>query len=195
MSFSNSPLATRLLAGLSGLEIGGAAHNSFNLNTLNLDINNNPVEDTAYRQEQIRNCGKVMKVDILGQADRLPFRDNSFDFIISSHMIEHAYDPISTIFEWGRVARKYLYFIVPHKERTFDRDRDVTPLATLIARYNNRPNILPEEEGVVAPGGHFSVWTTKEFVEMIKYINLKVIATQDVDDKVGNGFAVVVKLP
>lgn len=35
--FRESPLAHRLLDGLTGLEIGGAAHNAFGLDVLNVD--------------------------------------------------------------------------------------------------------------------------------------------------------------
>ena len=37
MKFKDSQLAHKYLDGLKGLEIGGSAHNPFNLDTLNVD--------------------------------------------------------------------------------------------------------------------------------------------------------------
>lgn len=37
MKFQESALAHKLLDGLNGIEIGGSAHNSFGLNTRNVD--------------------------------------------------------------------------------------------------------------------------------------------------------------
>jgi NAD-dependent dihydropyrimidine dehydrogenase PreA subunit len=39
---------------------------------------------------------------------------------------------------------------------------------------------------------HWSVWTCESFVEMCEAAGLRVIDHQDPDDKVGNGFTVVI---
>lgn len=48
---------------------------------------------------------------------RLPFEDNSQDYVYSSHCLEHITDYFSTIREWHRVTRVggYIVIIVPHK--------------------------------------------------------------------------------
>lgn len=46
--------------------------------------------------------GHVAKVDIVAPGDHLPFSNNSQDFVVSSHVLEHFYDPIKTIKEWLR---------------------------------------------------------------------------------------------
>ena len=119
--------------------------------------------------------------------DQLPLEDNSVDFVVSSHVIEHFPDPIKALREWYRVVKPggYLYIIAPHKERTFDKDRDRTTLAELIERH--RTGIGPDPDAA-----HCSVWITEDFVELIRYLGWPVMAVQDVDDKVGNGFAVVI---
>lgn len=42
---------------------------------------------------------------VLGLAERLPFKDESFDFIIASHVLEHTVDPVSFLKEMMRVGK------------------------------------------------------------------------------------------
>lgn len=42
---------------------------------------------------------------VLGAVERLPFRDNAFDFVIASHVLEHSTDPGAFLSELQRVAR------------------------------------------------------------------------------------------
>lgn len=41
---------------------------------------------------------------VLGFAERLPFRDNAFDFVIAAHVLEHSRDPERFLAELQRVA-------------------------------------------------------------------------------------------
>jgi SAM-dependent methyltransferase len=56
-----------------------------------------------------------------------------YDFVLSSHMLEHTANPIRALFEWNRVVREggMLFIIVPRPQGTFDHHRPVTPLAHL----------------------------------------------------------------
>uniref|UniRef100_A0A915EMU7 Methyltransferase type 11 domain-containing protein n=1 Tax=Ditylenchus dipsaci TaxID=166011 RepID=A0A915EMU7_9BILA len=82
--------------------------------------------------------GTFKKVDIIASGDKLPFPNCSQDYVLSSHVIEHFYDPIKTIKEWLRVVKPggYVFIVVPHKERTFDVARNRTTLAELIERHD-----------------------------------------------------------
>lgn len=184
-----SALAHTLLDGLRGLEIGGSAHNAFGLNTLNVDYTDDYA--TAFKQEELNTLGYYAKVDIVAPGDDLPFKNNVWDFVISSHVIEHFYDPVKTIEEWLRVVKPggYVYIIAPHKERTFDRDRPRTTLAEIIDRHDHPNPPVPDHHG------HYSVWITQDFLDICHYYDWPVIAVQDVDDKVGNGFTVVIQKP
>lgn len=42
---------------------------------------------------------------VLGIAERLPFKDKSFDFIIASHILEHSDDPVAFLSELMRVGK------------------------------------------------------------------------------------------
>jgi SAM-dependent methyltransferase len=183
-----SKLAHKYLDGLTGLEIGGSAHNPFGLQTRNVDFTADT--NTVFKQEEKKRCQTPLKVDIVAPGDELPVPDESQDFVISSHVIEHFFDPIKTLKEWHRVVKPggYIFLIVPHKERTFDIDRPRTPLAEIIARHTGE---IPKP--TVDDHGHHSVWITGDFLELCRYLKLNVIEYQDKDDKTGNGFAVVIK--
>ena len=185
--FKQSALAHYYLDGLAGIEIGGAAHNPFGLNTINVDRYGDM--NTIYKVAEQQNCGQKMKVDVVSYGDDLPFDDKSYDFVINSHVIEHFFDPIKAIREWERVARKYIFIIAPHKMRTFDSPRPITLLQELIDRHEG---VLTNDTDCTDT--HFSVWDTNAFLELCKYMNLNVVQFQDKDDKVGNGFTVVIKL-
>jgi ubiquinone/menaquinone biosynthesis C-methylase UbiE len=129
-----------------------------------------------------------MPVDIIAGGDELPLPDESEGFVISSHVLEHFPDPIKALKEWYRVIRKggYIFAIVPHRDRTFDKSRPRTTLAELIERHAT--GLIP-----CAQQGHYSVWITEDLVELIHYLGWTIVEVNDVDDKVGNGFTIVIR--
>jgi SAM-dependent methyltransferase len=188
MVFRESALAHSYLDGLQGLEIGGSAHNPFGLNTENVDYCSDI--DTVFKKEEMKLVDKPLCVDIVASGDALPMPDSSQDFVISSHVIEHFFDPIKALEEWLRVVVPggYVFIIAPHKERTGDKDRPRTTLSELIDRHTGK--IAKPLEDTHA---HYSVWITEDFLELCQYLKLNVVAFQDIDDKVGNGFTIVIK--
>lgn len=192
--FPESKLAHDLLDGLHGLEIGGALHNAFGLDTLNVDRVSHTHQDfKPYADEQMRLGGEVMPVDIVSPGDKIPVKDQSFDFVISSHVIEHFYDPISAIKEWMRIATRYIFIIAPQRDALeSDRDKPLTPLEEHIERFRGDVKISSDE--------HHSRWTCESFCDMVDWIcrqewgeGWAICATEDPDRKVGNGFTVVIK--
>lgn len=187
--FKESQLAHQFLDGLRGIEIGASIHNPFGLKTLNVDYTDDI--NTAFKQDEIRQFGECQKVDMVSAGDALPFLDNTWDFVISSHVIEHFYDPVKAVKEWLRVVKPggFVYIIAPHKERTFDKDRPRTTLEEIVHNHDFPNPPVPDHHG------HYSVWITQDFVDMCNYYQWPVVATQDVDDKVGNGFTIVIQKP
>jgi ubiquinone/menaquinone biosynthesis C-methylase UbiE len=186
MKFKESKLAHKYLDGLSGIEIGGSANNSFNLqNCLNVDVTGDM--DSVFKKAEERLCGEKMTVDIVASGDNLPLQDESVDYVISSHVIEHFFDPIKAINEWLRVTKKggYIFIIAPHKDRTFDKDREITKLEEIISRHG--------KETVSSSGKHWNVWDTEAFGQLCQYMNLNVVEYLDRDDKAGNGFCYVIQ--
>ena len=175
----DSRFAHERLNGLRGVEIGAASSQSYNLDTINVDR----ADTQVYRRAQERAVGWAAPVDVVAEGDRLPFEDDAFDFLLASHVVEHMPDPIRALREWARVASRYLFLVVPHRDRTFDRDRPLTPLAELVERH---------EQGFESTEDrHWSVWTCETFLELCRHVGLPVLEYQDPDDMGRNGFAVL----
>ena len=177
-----SKFVTSYLEGMKGVEIGAASHNRFYLDSVNVD--RYAGDETIYKRQERRLARSTATVDVVAPGDDLPFEDNSYDFVFSSHVIEHFPDPLKALYEWVRVARRYVVVIAPHHDRTFDADRPLTTLDELAERH--RTGFTSEEDR------HWTVWTCESFLEMCEAAGLRVIDSQDPDDKVGNGFTVVI---
>jgi SAM-dependent methyltransferase len=177
-----SKFVTSYLDGLKGVEIGAASHNCFYLDAINVDRYAD--DGTEYKRLERRLARRMARVDVVASGDDLPFEADSQDFVFSSHVIEHFPDPIKALSEWVRVARRYVVVVVPHRDRTFDADRPLTPVDEFVRR--RQENFTSEDDL------HWSVWTCESFLAMCGAIRLRVLDHQDPDDKVGNGFTVVI---
>jgi SAM-dependent methyltransferase len=62
----------------------------------------------------------------------------SYDFVLSSHALEHMANPILALSEWIRLLKDQgtLVVLLPHKDGTFDHRRPVTTMQHLIADFN-----------------------------------------------------------
>lgn len=177
-----SEFVSGYLAGMKGIEIGASSHNRFYLDALNVD--RFAGNDTVYKREERRLVLHTVKVDVVAPGDDLPFENDSYDFVFSSHVIEHFPDPIKALYEWVRVARRYVVVIAPHRSRTFDVENPLTTVAELLERH--RHGFTSDVDR------HWSVWTCESFIAMCEATGLRVTDRQDPDDKVGNGFTVVI---
>ena len=63
----------------------------------------------------------------------------TYDFVCSSHMLEHAANPLQALHEWFRILKDAgtLILVLPHKDATFDHRRPVTVLDHLVADHAN----------------------------------------------------------
>lgn len=213
MKFKESQLAHQYLDGLKGLEIGGSAHNSFGLDTKNVDYTDDM--STVFKRAEVKMCGEAMPVDIIAEGDKLPVADESQDFVISSHTIEHIFDLIGALKEWHRVIKKggYIFTIAPITRFVPFEKRPTTTLQELIDRHEGRikkEEVLGHqsekslEDGVIGEEiirgiledvlhGHWTVLDTNLFREVCEYLNYNLVVIQEVDDKVGNGFTTIIK--
>ncbi len=113
----------------------------------------------------------LVEVDIIDDGETLKtIEDNSQDFAIANHLIEHCQDPISTLQTYVRVVKPdgIIYLAVPDKRYTFDVDRPVTPLEHLIRDYKEGP-----EESKLA---HF-----EEYVRMVDRVPAKTLSDRLTD--------------
>ncbi len=92
----------------------------------------------------------VLDKYVNGTAESIPFTENSFDFIFSSHVLEHCCDVIKVLKEFIRVLKPggLVILILPHMDRMFDKGRIPSTLEKHINDYSIgiTPNdyILPQ---------------------------------------------------
>lgn len=132
--------------------------------------------------------------------------DDTYDFLISSHTLEHIANPIKALHEWKRVIKDggMLLLLLPHKERTFDHWRPVTDLGHLIKDYEMGVNeddmthlseilelhdlsMTPEvgtwEEVIERSNKNFEnrclhhhVFTTESAIRVVDYVGFKILS-------------------
>jgi len=143
---------------------------------------------------------KLVAVDVVDDGQRLcTFADSSEDFVIESHMLEHAEDPISTIENAMRVLKPggVLLLSIPDKRYTFDKDRPVTSLEHLqddradggaASRESHFREWIRLKEGLEGFDAearledmlatdqsiHFHVWTYQEMLELVLFMRSKI---------------------
>ena len=76
---------------------------------------------------------------ILDGGSLMEIADNSYDFVLSCHSLEHMANPIKALAEWKRIIKdnSYVLLILPHKDNTFDRNRPITHMDHLINDLEN----------------------------------------------------------
>lgn len=60
-----------------------------------------------------------------------------YDFVLSSHMLEHTANPLGALSEWRRLLKEggALILVVPHRDGTFDYRRPVTTMQHLVEDF------------------------------------------------------------
>jgi SAM-dependent methyltransferase len=63
--------------------------------------------------------------------------NSTYDFVLSSHNLEHFANPIKALFEWKRITRPggALVLVVPDYRRTFDHRRAPTTVEHMMEDY------------------------------------------------------------
>jgi SAM-dependent methyltransferase len=200
--FGEHGLAHRFLDGLKGLEIGASAHNPFGLQTRNVA----PHDDYDFYAESSR----VMEVepaavDLFALADEIPVPDRNEDFVLSSHVVEHLPDPIKAFLEWDRIVRDggYVFMIVPLKGALpDDAPRALTSLDHIVEDYRLRSTVDTHPLDGVPGGrmGHYHTFTPDSLHAVVAWMRREghcrwdLVARENVDTKVGNGFTLVYKV-
>lgn len=211
------PLLDKYCTG-NGLEIGAGKH---------------PYGEksrTIFLDKFTDNKDGTPRPDIVSDATDIPREDASFDYVISSHVLEHMQDAIGALKEWVRVIKPngVLFLVLPHGDRTFDRHREKTSLDHHIDDHKNlipsQPDYSHNEEikigwsknenaiadsvnyekdwgvstwdfefrlrnGVI----HFHVWTQNEIVQLLQYLELKILWVAEEAPERTDSFVVVAR--
>ena len=147
---------------------------------------------------------------ILEATDLSAIAAERYDFVLSSHMLEHCANPLRALREWMRIITVggAVVLVVPHKEGTFDHRRPVTTLAHLIEDERNNTTErdmthLPEilalhdpthdpfsgdfetfkarcERGFETRALHHHVFDTGLVVAMVDWVGLQIVAVEPV---------------
>ena len=162
-----APTVLTTLFGTAGLEIGGPSDSLRVGGPLplygavsaldNINFAGETLWESELRQGgQYAPSGRVLGRQMLMEATSLRLESGTYDFVASSHALEHSANPIAALREWHRVTRPdgHLVLVVPHVEGTFDHRRPVTPIEHLRADF--------EEEAGEDDSTHFA-----EFIEKV----------------------------
>lgn len=82
----------------------------------------------------------------IGEATELTREsDNSRDFVLASHVIEHVANPLRALREWLRITKPggRMVLVIPHRDGTFDHQRPVTELEHL--RHDERVRVAESD--------------------------------------------------
>ncbi|MBS0018667.1 MAG: methyltransferase domain-containing protein [Arthrospira sp. SH-MAG29] len=130
-----------------GLEIG-ALHQPFDLDACVIHVD-------RFKTNQLRELYKndprgkyIQQVQVVCAENKYNFfDDNAFDFIISSHVLEHTPNPGQMLEEWIRIVKPggIVYFVIPDKRYTFDRNRELTSVTLLLEKYDNKTSTTDYE--------------------------------------------------
>jgi len=132
-----------------GLEIGGPSQifrsgQAIPIYPIANRVDNcNYSEVTVWSEIQKREISQHLRnpgMNFICEGSRLDFaNDESYDFVLSSHTLEHMANPVAALMEWRRILRYggVLLLCVPHKSATFDHKRSVTSIEHMIKDYES----------------------------------------------------------
>jgi predicted SAM-dependent methyltransferase len=142
--------------------------------------------------------GAIPKVDVVDDAGRLAkFPDESVDFVVANHVLEHTEDPIDALAHMLRVIRVggILFVAVPDARHTYDAPRSRTTIEHVLRDHRDGPHtsrqghyeewariLEGKPEGLVAERTaefaredarlHFHVWELEGFLTLLAAIEL-----------------------
>lgn len=105
------------------------------------------VPDLRRQYPELRSLA-LTAVDVVDDGERLAsFPDESQEFVIANHFIEHCANPIAAIENHFRVLKPggCLFMAAPDKRFTFDKFREITPLSHLWHDYEGCPDWTKEQ--------------------------------------------------
>ncbi len=139
------------LASKTGLEIGGPSSIFSIKSPLPVYLFANKIDGVNFSNQTVWE-GKIFEGEsynyynskkgfqyISEASDLSKIESEKYDFLVSSHCLEHAANPIKALKEWNRVLVKNGYFILvlPDKNFTFDNNRPVASFKHLLQDFEN----------------------------------------------------------
>jgi SAM-dependent methyltransferase len=164
-----------------------------------------PASRTILSDAFASHAGNHSLARVFFDASNIPYPDRTFSFVLSEHVLEHVYDPITTLKEWKRILchKGKVFLFLPHKERMFDKDRKLTELSDLKKRLIEDSMIIKNDilddwmEKVINPNLaehykkieprkmlsdgtiHYNVWKPKQILDLLCEVGFKVLFEED----------------
>lgn len=139
------------------------------------------------------------------KADEIAAPDSSFDFILSEHVLEHLCNPIRALEQWKKILKPKgkIFIFLPHKDRTFDRNRQRTKLAHLFEDYQKEVSdpdfthlddwitnvvkpglaphyaLIPEDKHPELGLIHHHVWIPEDICHLMKALGFNILVSVD----------------
>lgn len=134
-------LAYRYITG-SGIEIGALHMPMVIPSSASVKyIDRMCVADLREQYPELNNL-PLVEADIVDNGEELgTIADESLDFVIAAHMIEHTQNPLGALENWLRVVKPggIIFLAVPHRDHTFDADRHLTTWEHVWNDYREGP--------------------------------------------------------
>jgi len=127
-----------------GLEIGGMSSVFYEKNLLPIYPHIKYLDNCNFSHKTVWENDKNSTFDpryhkeyILEATDLKDIKSDSYDFLLSSHMIEHTANPIKALKEWIRVVKPngHLIVLITHKNGKFEHRRPIKSLEKMIKEY------------------------------------------------------------
>jgi len=143
----------KAIKGLNGIEIGGPSFTFSNKGLLPIYKHIEGLDGCNFSDNTIwegsLNAGKTYiyfdkkqpGTQFISEGNDLKdIKDDTYDFVLSCHNLEHFANPLKALHEWKRITKKdgHLILVLHNKEKTFDHNRKVTTLEHVINDYNNK---------------------------------------------------------
>jgi predicted SAM-dependent methyltransferase len=203
MWVAREDLARRHLSG-SGIEIGaltsplrvppGVSVRQFDRKSRDALLR----EDGPELAERGHDPRAIPEIDIVDDAEQLTsVADESVDFVIANHVLEHLEDPIGSLENLLRVIRPggVLFLTLPDARHTFDarrartsiehlrRDHEQGPDVSRFEHYEEWARLIECYASDMAPARvaefaredarhHFHVWELEDFLELVRALEL-----------------------
>jgi SAM-dependent methyltransferase len=143
----------------------------------------------------------VKDPDVVDEAERLAkFGDESVDFVVANHVLEHVEDPVAALKTFLRVLRPggIVYITLPDAQHNFDQRRERTTVEHVLRDHREGPEVSRrhhyEEWAAIVDGldddrliaeradqfaaegtrHHFHVWELDTFLELLLALKLPV---------------------
>lgn len=154
------------------------------------------------------------------EGEKIPYENESFDFVLSEHVLEHIANPIKTLKEWIRVLKTdgVIYLFLPHHDRTNDSLRNITTLDHMLEDYKDNIDYndeshfedwwnnvvlkglmpahythLSKKELLDTASIHHHTWTENEIASLLEHLGLEVLVKNNQVHDRRDSFVVVAK--